>query len=166
VEDELVNVGAVGVVSCHGRFLQAFDDGEMHASKSERGDSETWILWQLDWARREYALQNKHTNLFLSKRDVKCVVANKTEVGRTEKWTLVNGDHHHVPGRIAFRAYDGTIMGSHPPGVFTGCGGEIMAADRPDPSVGAKDAKWPGWFSLTTNGRVVLVEDGLAPAEW
>jgi len=55
---------------------------------------------------------------------------------------------------------------SDPPGIFTGCGGEIMAADRPDPSVGAKDPKWPGWFWLTTVGRVVLVEDGITPAEW
>jgi len=162
----LINVGAVGVVSCHGRFLQAYDDGEMHASKSERSDAETWILWQMDWSRRTYAIQNKRTGLFLSKCDVKSVVSNKTEVGLTEKWTLINGDQYHVPGRVAFRAFDGTIMGSHPPGIVTGCGGEIMAADRPDPSVGAKDPKWPGWFSLATNGRVVLVEDGLAPAEW
>ena len=97
---------------------------------------------------------------------MKCVVACKTEVGLTEKWTLINGDQQHVPGRIALRAYDGTIVGSHPPGIFTGCGGEIMAADRPDPSVGAKDEKWPGWFSLTTVGRVAPVEDGLAPAQW
>ena len=93
-------------------------------------------------------------------------MACKTEVGLTEKWTLINGDQQHVPGRIALRAYDGTIVGSHPPGIFTGCGGEIMAADRPDPSVGAKDEKWPGWFSLTTVGRVAPVEDGLAPAQW
>ena len=162
----MINVGSVGVVSCHGRFLEVLDDGEIHASKTERGDSETWILWQLDWSRREYALQNKHTNLFLSKLDVRCIAATKDHVGRMEKWTLLNGDRHHVPGRIAFRAYDGTIMGSHPPGIYTGCGGEVMAADRPDPSVGAKDGKWPGWFSLTTVGRVVVVEDGLAPAEW
>ena len=162
----MVKVGAVGVVNCHGRFMQAYDDGEMHASRDERGDGETWILWQLDWQRRQYAIQNKRTSLYLSKRDVKCVVANKEDVGVTERWTLVNGDQYHVPGRVAFRAYDGTIIGSHAPNSCTGCGGEIMAADRPDPSAGAKDPKWPGWFWLTTVGRVVVVEDGMAPAEW
>lgn len=162
----MVQVGTVGVVSCHGRFLQSYDDGEMHASKQERGDAETWILWQIDWNRREYALQNKKTGLYLSKRDVKCVVASRAEPGLTEKWTLINGDQHHVRGRVAFRAYDGTIMGSHAPGISTGCGGEIMAADRPDPSVGARDERWPGWFSLTTVGRVVLVEDGITQAQW
>ena len=162
----MVNIGSVGVVNCHGRFLQAYDDGEMHASKQVRGDSETWVLWQLDWSRRQYAIQNKRTGKFLSKSDVKSVISAKTEVGITEKWTLISGDRYHMPGRIAFRAYDGTIMGSHPPGIATGCGGEIMAADRPDPSVGAKDPKWPGWFSLASVGRVVPVEGGLASAEW
>lgn len=162
----MVKIGSVGILSCHGRFLEAYDDGEMHASKSERGDAETWYIWQIDWNRHEYALQNKKTGMYMSKRDVKCVATTKTEAGLTEKWTIINGDHHHVPGRIAFRAYDGTILGSHAPGIFTGCGGEIMAADRPDPSVGAKDERWPGWFSMTTIGRVVLVEDGLASANW
>lgn len=159
-------VGTVGVVSCHGRFLEAYDNGEMHASKTEQGEAESWILWQIDWRRHEFALQNLKTGKYLSKRDVKCVSADKDEVGIKEKWTILKGDAHHVPGRIALRAYDGTILGSHAPGVFTGCGGEIMAADRPDPSVGAKSPKWPGWFSLQTTGKVVLVEDGLAEANW
>ena len=159
-------VGTVGVVSCHARFLEAYDNGEIHASKTGRDEAETWILWQIDWLRREYALQSLKTNMFLSKRDVKCVVADQNKVGRKEKWTILNGDQHHVPGRIALRAYDGTIMGSHALSMFTGCGGEIMAADRPDPSVGAKNPKWPGWFSLATTGKVVLVKDGLADANW
>jgi hypothetical protein len=97
---------------------------------------------------------------------VQCVAADKLEVGIKEKWTILSGNPHHVPGRIALRAYDGTILGSHAPGVFTGCGGEIMAADRPDASVGAKNQKWPGWFSLARTGKVVVVEDGLAEASW
>ena len=159
-------VGTVGIVSCHGRFLESYDNGEMHAGKVEQGEAESWILWQIDWLRHEYALQNLKSHKFLSKCDVKCVVANKDAVGITEKWAILKGDPHHVPGRIAFRAYDGTIMGSHAPGVFTGCGGEIMAADRPDPSVGANNQKWPGWCSLQTTGKVVVVEDGLAEAVW
>jgi hypothetical protein len=44
-----------------------------------------------------------------------------------------------MPWRIALRAHDGTILGTNEPGKFTGCGGEMMAADRIDPSAGAND---------------------------
>ena len=161
----MVKLGDVGVVNCHGRYLQAIV-GEIHASKPERGDAETWILWQIDWARQTYALQNRQTRLFLGKPDVKCVTADRDEVGRPEQWVLLSGDRHGVPGRIAFRAHDGTIMGSNPPKVLSGCGGEIMAADRVDPSVGAQNSRWAGWFYLKTQVKVVPVENGLAEARW
>jgi len=159
-------LGTVGVVSCHGRLLESYDNGEMHASSTEHGEAELWILWKIENRLHEYALQNVKTGMFLSKRDVKCVIADKQEVGIKERWTILKGDPHHVPGRIAFRAYDGTILGSHAPGVFTGCGGEIMAADRPDPSVGANNEKWPGWFSLQATRKAVMGEDELVVSAW
>jgi hypothetical protein len=68
-----------------------------------------------------------------------------------------------MPWRIALRAHDGTILGTNEPGKFTGCGGEMMAADRIDPSAGANDPSWPGWWVLKTDVQVVPVENGLAP---
>ena len=138
----------------------------MHASKPERGSAESWIIWQIDWNRHVYALQNSATKLYLGKHDVKCVRAQRDQITRAEQWTIMSGDAHGMTGRIAFRAHDGTIMGSNAPGVLGGCGGEIMAADRVDPSVGAKDARWPGWFYLKLEAPMVLVEDGLIEGRW
>jgi hypothetical protein len=162
----LVIVGTVGIVSCHGAFLEAKADGEMHAGRTERDLSSSWIVWQIDWPGRFYALQNEKTQLYLSKHDVKCVVANRHAAGRSERWTILSGHQYGMPGRVALRAHDGTIMGSDEPGKLTGCGGEVMAADRLDPSVGANDELWPGWWMLKTDVPVVLVENGLAPRRW
>lgn len=162
----LRKIGTVGVVSAHGKFLQAHPDGEMHCSNSYQDSQETWIIYQIDWPKRLYAFQNQYSGHYMCKNDARCVISNRMVVGPWEQWTLLSGDAYGVPGRIAFRAYDGTIMGANPEGDDTDCGGEILAAGSPNLSEGAGNGSWPGWFYLRTLAPVTPIENGLAAATW
>jgi hypothetical protein len=142
------NLGLVGVKSVHGKYLQAHkDNGEMHASNSNRNEEETWFLIEVDKANHIYALQNWDNHNYLSKKPPHCQRADVADIGATEQWILVSGQHYGVGAKVGIRCLaDKTFMGANDEGDDTECGGEVMTKDAFEPPQG--DGGWPGWWTF------------------
>lgn len=140
------NLGLVGILSIHDRYLQAHkDNGEMHGSNSSRNEEETWFLLELDKGNHIYALQNWDNHQFLSKKPSGCLRADVDAIGGTEQCTLVASEPYGTAGRVAIRWPDGTFMGTNDPGDDDNeCHGEVTARSGAAPPKGSDG--WPGWW--------------------
>ena len=128
-EPQIKNLGMIGLKSVQGNYLQAHDDGQMHASNGNRNEEETWFLISIDPAKNIYALENWKTGKFLNKKvGTDQLWANSTIVTNNEEWEMVSGKPAGVLNAIAFKSVaDGTYMGANNSGDDTGGGGEVSA---------------------------------------
>ena len=153
---DLTNMGMIGIKSTHGRYLQAHsDNGEMHASNQNRNTEETWFLYQVDKAQKQYALMNWSNGWFMShKAGTQCAPANAQVLTNSEIWILVDGAPLGALNAVAFKSLsDGAYLGAYGPGQDTPCGGEVGCGD---PSAPQARGDWPGWW---------VMEPASAPAQ-
>ncbi len=146
LSDAQTNLGLVGVKTIYGRYLQAYPDGEMHASNPHRNEEETWFLIEVDNARHIYALQNWRNGKFLSKRLNGCAAAISSSLSSQEQWVLVGGRAFGVINGVAFKSvFDGSFLAANAPAEDTVCGGEVTAQSTADLQA---SGSWPGWWVL------------------
>lgn len=121
-------VGQFYFVSWSGRLLQAYTDGEMHASQEvgNVGEEERWNVY--NWHDGKISLQNYRTNLWLCAEPSGRAICDREQPDTWEQWTLHSvGDGR----RVAFKSFHDRWLCAQPPGKDTQYGGEVIA-DRVD----------------------------------
>lgn len=110
-------------ISSHGRLLQAYTNGEMHASQEVQnaGEEERWNVYV--WPDGRLSLQNFRTNRWLCAEPSGKAIADRAAPDIWEQWTLHGVDGTHV----ALRSYHNKWLCAQPPGQDTEHGGEVIA---------------------------------------
>jgi hypothetical protein len=118
--------GLFEIISYHGRLLQGYTNGEMHASQklNNRGDEETWELYTYG---NKVALRNYRTKRYLCGEPSGKAVADRDWCREWELWTM----HKLSPSTFAFKSAHGYWLCAQPPGDDIKWGGEVCA-DRSD----------------------------------
>ena len=109
-------------ISWHGRLLQAYTDGEMHASQEigNVGKEERWNVYV--WQDGKILLQNYRSNSWLCAEPSGQAICNREQPDVWEQWTL-----HGVGGRVALLSNHNRWLCAQPPGDDTQYGGEVIA---------------------------------------
>jgi hypothetical protein len=121
-------IGQFIFISHKGRLLQAYTNGEMHASQDVKdvGEEERWNVYV--WPQGQISLQNYRTNRWLCAEDTGRAICDRERPQSWEKWTL------HAVGdgtSVALKSYHGRWLCAQPPGQNVPNGGEVIA-DRQD----------------------------------
>ena len=145
-------LGMVSLKSRHNAFLQAYTEGELHASNKERHEEETWLLWEVDGVKHIYALQNYRTGAFLAFRGTVCAEAKTALLGPTEKWLLLKGAKYGIENAVAIQSVESKkFLGAHNPGRNTECGGEVGCGTEQGPP--ENQGGWPCWWVMAGETR-------------
>jgi len=118
----LREIGEFYFVSYHGRLLQAYTNGTMHASQevSRVGEEERWHVHHAGHGK--VALRNHRTNKWLRGEANGEVKADRPSCDGAEKWSM----YKHGT-KVGFKSAYGGFLRSHPPGNDTQWGGEVEA---------------------------------------
>ena len=111
-------------ISTHGRLLQAYTDGEMHASQEVQnaGEEERWNVYI--WPDGPISLQNHRTNLWLCAEPNGRAICNRTAPASWEQWRLYTGGDKVA---VCLRSAHSRWLCAQPPGNDTQFGGEVIA---------------------------------------
>jgi hypothetical protein len=141
-------------ISWHGRLLQGYTNGEMHASQEVQnvGQEERWNVYV--WPDGKLSFQNFRSNKWLCAEPNGRAVCDRPQPDIWEKWTL-----HGISGRVAFQSYHNKFLCAQPPGQNTEFGGEVIA-NRPEckewerfsmiPAEGVQEVNNTWWNSVKT----------------
>ncbi len=110
--------------SVFGHYLQAYTNGQMHASNDQRGNEETWIILKTDSSRGTYAIKNARTGRYLTYAEGGCFVANRERVGPWEQFFFEDAGNNLIRIRSARTDYP-ALLGANQEGTNTSCGGEV-----------------------------------------
>jgi hypothetical protein len=161
-------VGQFYFVSTHNRLLQAYTDGEMHASQDvgNVGLEERWNVYGWSEGGGKISLQNYRSNRWLCAEPNGKAVCNREAPRQWEQWTLhAVGDGIHV----AFLSTHNRWLCAQPPGQDTEFGGEVIANREqlrewerfsmiPSPGVPVRNQSW--WNDV---GTVINVAKEIIP---
>jgi hypothetical protein len=131
-------IGQFEFISSFGRLLQAYTDGEMHASQEPGaiGREERWNVYTV--RDNIISIQNCRNNNWLCAEENGRAVCDRGVPGDWEEWAMYgNGDHR----TISLRSYHGKWLCAQAPGDDTKFGGEVIA-DR------VSAGRWERWVML------------------
>jgi len=114
-------VGQFTITSIHGRLVQGYTNGQVHASQNvdHVGDEERWLMYAFG---ERVMLKNLRTQRWLCGEDSGRAIADREVVADWEMWTPIRVGH-----KIAFRSHHGKYLCAQPPGQDTRWGGEVCA---------------------------------------
>ncbi len=111
--------------STFGHYLQAYTDGQMHASNDQRGNEETWIILKTDSNRGTYAIKNARTGRYLTYAEAGCFWANRERVGPWEQFFFEDAGNNWIRIRSARTDYR-ALLGANQAGADDKtCKGEV-----------------------------------------
>jgi hypothetical protein len=117
-------IGQFVFVSWHGRLLQAYTNGEMHASQEVQnaGEEERWNVYALP--NGKVSLQNFRTNLWFCAEPSGRAICDRTQPSEWEQWSLFAiGDGV----RVGLKNHHDKWLCAQPPEDDTQFGGEVIA---------------------------------------